>query len=74
MEPRVIRAQFHYKGHTIYVDRVPAWVCNRCGEKYFDAPVYKQLEAIARHRRRITKTVSFPLADYEKALAEVPLR
>lgn len=68
IESRRIRARFHFKGHTIYVENVPAWVCVRCGEQYFDAPIYKRLEEIVRQRDRITKTVSFPLADFEMAL------
>lgn len=68
VEYRSVRARFHFKGDTIYVDHVPAGVCTRCGEQYFDAPVYKRLEEIARQRRRIEKTICFPLADYEKAL------
>ncbi len=40
-------------------DHVPAWVCSKCGEQYFDAPVYKRLEQIARQRERITETVCF---------------
>ena len=47
VEKRIIQARFHFKGQTIYVDRVPAWVCDKCGEQYFDAPVYKRLEEIA---------------------------
>ena len=66
---RLVRARFHFKGQTIYVDRVPAWVCAKCGEQYFDAPVYKRLEEIARHRRRIRKTICFPLAEYDMAIA-----
>ena len=62
---RVIRARFLYKGETLYVDHVPAWVCRRCGETYYDAPVYKRLEQIAKHREKIKQTVSFPLAEYE---------
>lgn len=68
MEHRVIRARFHFKGSTIYVDNVPAWVCARCGEQYFDAPVYKGLEELAKHRRRIKRTISFPLARFDVAL------
>ena len=68
VEQRVIRARFHFKGQTIFVDRVPAWVCGKCGEQYFDAPVYKRLEEIARHRRQIKRTVRFPLATYDMAL------
>ena len=67
VDQRVIRARFHFKGSTIYVDDVPAWVCARYGEQYFDAPVYKRLEEIAKHRRRIKRTVSFPLARYDMA-------
>jgi hypothetical protein len=44
---------------------VPAWVCVKCGEQYFDAPVYKRLEEIAKHRDRIEKTICFPLAEYD---------
>jgi YgiT-type zinc finger domain-containing protein len=69
IEHRRIRARFHYKGDTIYVDNVPAWVCARCGEQYFDAPVYKRLEEIAKQRDRIDKTICFPLAEYDMALS-----
>ncbi len=62
---QITRAKFYFKGQTIYVDNVPAWVCSKCGEQYFDAPVYKRLEEIARHSRRIKKTISFPLAEYD---------
>ena len=68
VEHQQIRARFHFRGQTIYVDHVPAWVCTKCGEQYFDAPVYKRLEQIARQRERITETVCFPLAEYDMAL------
>ncbi|HHT9155026.1 MAG TPA: YgiT-type zinc finger protein, partial [Candidatus Tripitaka sp. YC43] len=64
VKPQLLGARFHFKGQTIYVDNVPAWVCSKCGEQYFDAPVYKRLEEIAHHRSRIKKTISFPLAVY----------
>ncbi len=69
LESRLVRTQFHFKGQTIFVDKVPAWVCPKCGEQYFDAPVYKRLEEIAKHRDRIMKTVCFPLADYDMSLS-----
>lgn len=68
VERRIIRALFHFKGETIYVDRVPAWVCTNCGEQYFEAPVYKRLEEIARHQADIEKKVCFPLAEFDMAL------
>ena len=61
---RKLRTKFHFKGETIYIDNVPAWVCNRCGEHYYDASVYKRMEEIAKNREQISKTICFPLADY----------
>jgi YgiT-type zinc finger domain-containing protein len=69
VECRRMQARFHFKGETIYVENVPAWVCSRCGEQYFDAPVYKRLEDIARHRGHIQKNICFPLAEYDMALS-----
>ncbi len=69
VEQRIIQTRFRYKGQTIYVDHVPAWVCAKCGEQYFDAPVYKRMEEIAKHGDRIEKTICFPLAEYDMALA-----
>ena len=53
---RTTQARFYFHGQTIAVEHVPAWVCTQCGEQYFDAPVYKCLEAIARQRERLTET------------------
>jgi len=69
MEQRCVLARFRYKGQTIYIENVPAWVCNRCSEQYFDAPVYKRLEIIAQQREHIQKTISFPLAEFDMAIA-----
>jgi len=69
MEQRLILARFRYKGQTIYVENVPAWVCGKCGEEYFDAPVYKNLEEIAKRRERIQRVISFPLAEFDRDVA-----
>jgi YgiT-type zinc finger domain-containing protein len=70
VEERILQAGFHFKGQTIYVDRVLAWVYSKCGEQYFDAPVYKRLEEIAKHRTQIKKTICFPLAEYDAVLVQ----
>jgi len=69
VKERIIQARFHFKGQTIYVDRVPAWVCSNCGEQYFDAPVYNRLEEIAEHRTQIKRTICFPL-EFDEVLAQ----
>jgi len=69
MEQWRVLARFRFKGETIYIENVPAWVCNRCGEQYFDAPVYKHLEEIAQQRQRINKVITFPLAEFDMSIA-----
>jgi len=65
MEQRRVLARFRFKGETIYIENVPAWVCNNCAEQYFDAPVYKRLEQIAQQRDQIKQTICFPLAKFD---------
>ena len=67
IEEAITRVPFHYQQQIIYVDNVPVRLCRRCGEVYFDANVYKQLERIAEGRKLIRSKISFPLADYRKA-------
>jgi len=69
MEYRNTLVRFRYKGQTIYIEHVPVWVCNHCGEQYFDAKIYKHLEAIARQKERIRREISFPLATFEMVAA-----
>ncbi|MEZ4867361.1 MAG: YgiT-type zinc finger protein [Caldilineaceae bacterium] len=69
LEQRRVLARFRYKGETIYIEHVPAWVCKQCGEQYYDAPVYKQMERIAQQREQIQRVISFPLAEFEMVLS-----
>jgi YgiT-type zinc finger domain-containing protein len=69
VEEAVSRVPFHYRKEMIYVDNVPVRACNKCGEIYFEASVYKQLEKIAEARNTISTRITFPLADYRNALA-----
>lgn len=69
MEQRRVLARFRFKDETIYIENVPAWVCNKCSEQYFDAPVYKRLEEIAQQREWIQRTICFPLAEFDMVAA-----
>lgn len=69
VEETVRRVPFHYRKELIYVDNVPVKVCSKCGELYFEAAVYKRLQTIAEKRNTIRTKITFPLADYRKALA-----
>lgn len=69
MKQRRVLARFRFKGETIYIENVPAWVCDKCSERYFEAPIYKHLEEIAQQRERIQKTICFPLAEFDMTTA-----
>ncbi len=69
LEQRLVLARFRFKGETLYIENVPAWVCKQCAEQYYDAPVYKQMERIAQQRANIQRVISFPLAEFDMALA-----
>jgi len=69
LEQKRVLARFRFHGETIYIENVPAWVCQQCGEQYYDAAVYKQMEKIAQQRESIQRVISFPLAEFEMSLS-----
>ena len=69
LEQRLVLARFRFKGETLTIENVPAWVCRHCSEQYYDAPVYKQMERIAQQRANIQRMISFPLAEFDRTLA-----
>ena len=65
----VTQVPFHYRREIIYVDNVPVDRCDKCGELYFPAKVYKELERVVSSRKQISGKIGFPLADYRKTAA-----
>ena len=45
------------------IERVPAGVCDVCGEQYFKAEVVKEMERIARSKEQPKKVVEVPLRE-----------
>jgi YgiT-type zinc finger domain-containing protein len=68
LHEQVVLAGFSYMGRTLYIDHVPARVCDRCGEQYYDGRVYERMVEIAKDPRRSQGTIVFPLAQYDAAL------
>jgi YgiT-type zinc finger domain-containing protein len=60
------REYFRHGQSLIIIEDVPAWVCEKCGERYHHAHVYKQMRHIAEHSDQITQHVRIPLAHYEE--------
>lgn len=48
------------------VDKVPAGVCEQCGERYYEAKVLKTIEEILKHKKLFKTQIRVPLAQYAK--------
>ena len=59
------REYFRHGGRFVIIEDVPAWVCNKCGERYHHAQVYKKMREIALHSHQLTDHVSIPLTRYQ---------
>ena len=59
------REYFRHGDELIIIEDVPAWVCNKCGERYHHAKVFKRMRQIAAGSGRITKHVRVPVARYQ---------
>lgn len=59
--------EFRWGEHLKIIEQVPAGVCTQCGEKYFDAPVYKQMEQLAKGECVPARRVSIDVVRYTAA-------
>jgi YgiT-type zinc finger domain-containing protein len=49
------------------IENVPARICTQCGEKYFDSPVYKQMERLAKGSGEALRRLSVEVVRYSAA-------
>ena len=64
---RRIREYYRVGKGLVVIDDVPAYVCDRCGERYFDAATAKRMRGLARRRSRLPERVSFPRVSFKAA-------
>ena len=62
LEAKRGRKYFRYEKALIIIEDVPAWVCNKCGERYHHARVFKTMRQIAIHSDQLTEHVRVPVA------------
>ncbi len=51
----------HRKGRHFIFERVPARVCQRCGERYFSARIAREMDRLMRNGRQRTSIVQVPV-------------
>jgi YgiT-type zinc finger domain-containing protein len=67
LEEKNIQQDFWIKGKLIVIEKLPAGVCPRCGEKVVNAEVGEHIARLLNDSRRIEEapTISVPLIEYE---------
>jgi YgiT-type zinc finger domain-containing protein len=70
IEQQTVDVDFRWGKQLKMIRSVPAGVCRQCGERYFDAGVYKAMEKLARSRRKPTTRVAVDVFEFRAAVGE----
>jgi YgiT-type zinc finger domain-containing protein len=52
-----------YDSRLVVVENVPAWVCDQCGETYFDPEVVEQVQALIWSGAKPARVIETPVYD-----------
>ncbi len=52
LEEKHVTVDYRWSEELVIIENVPAKVCNECGERYYAARVVRQMEQIAKERRK----------------------
>ncbi|MBM3942164.1 MAG: type II toxin-antitoxin system MqsA family antitoxin [SAR202 cluster bacterium] len=63
-ELKTVTAENWWGEKLILVENVPAWVCQDCGEQYFDAGVCQQLDQLRQSPPATRRTVRVPVYSF----------
>lgn len=66
-EQQRVTAENWWGDRLALVENVPAWVCNDCGEKYFDAQICEQLDQLRRQPPPADRTLEVPVYNFSPA-------
>ena len=69
LRTKTVTVHYRHKGKLVLIENVPARVCRRCGEKYYDAVTIERMEAIARRKKTGEKMVMVPVRDFVETVA-----
>lgn len=69
LRAKTVTVHYRHKGKLVLIENVPARVCRRCGERYYDAITLEKMESIARRKRAAEKTLTVPIRDFTKTAA-----
>ena len=64
LEERVVTFAYGEEDKFLFVEHVPALVCNKCGERIYSPEVTDKLLKFAKDEFRPVKTVEVPVFDF----------
>jgi len=64
-----INVDFRWGEELLVIENVPAEVCQQCGEKYFEAEVYKQMERLAKSKAKPLRHLSIDVIQFEQPVS-----
>ncbi len=66
-EEKFVTVYRHRRGQHFIFERVPARVCQRCGERYFSAQAVSEMEREMRDEKQQTNLVPVPVIELQPA-------
>jgi YgiT-type zinc finger domain-containing protein len=63
----VVTAESWWGDELALVENVPAWVCEDCGEQYFDAETSQHLDRLRQSPPPVARTVAVPVYAFPAA-------
>lgn len=62
-----VTVDYRWGDKLIVIKNVPAEVCSQCGERYFDAEVSRQMEAIVLSKKKPSLSITVPVCEFAGA-------
>ena len=67
MKEQRVTLDLHLGGELVVIEDVPATVCENCGERVFTPEVTRKVQAVAKGRRGMARTITVPVFSLEAA-------
>ncbi len=64
---KLVTVYRHRRGQHFIFERVPARVCQKCGERYFSVQSVSEMESQMREEKQQTNLVSVPIIELQPA-------
>jgi YgiT-type zinc finger domain-containing protein len=65
LEANHVREYYRLGKGLVVMENIPAYVCNKCGERYYEAHVAKQMRKLSKKGRQTKQRISFPIVRFE---------